>query len=442
MEIHSVLPEERAKDAQGGQLPWGYRYPESSRGLKHTEETGAFGRHRSLRASGSRASRSRAGTTPIRQKENPAVADFGKIFAQEQQGSQPETAATNNSESPRAVEPEAIPTECLLYGYASKNVEWKVLSKFERIVSPSIICEDYPREDPTLFLSSSSPMGYSRAAVVVHRNLTKEALKKSRVYKGGKHWIKVTFDSYPAAEQACFYSPIEIDGHLVHCEMWSGRGPTADIPLPKGSEAANLLGKNSPTKSRTLPSSKSVNFLTGKNSAINGFEQALKNQTLPKSHTMPDIQSLQPQTQDDISIDSTTASSATATGLDIPPQTPTGLRSRSIPNLPSQTTPAGQIISPSQSEFMTAIPSVKRMRVRDISEALPAQPSLTERVLSRLPIVNWFVGGKGGAGSLISDGPVLKDDGSWDAEKNGWYWSFWRGVDSWCGTDFCGLKEE
>ena len=82
------------------------------------------------------------------------------------------------------------------------------------------------------------------------------------------------------------------------------------------------------------------------------------------------------------------------------------------------------------------------MRVRDMSEALPAQPSLLMRVLGSIPLVNWFVGAKGGAGSVISDGPVLKDDGSWDEEKNGWYWGFWRGVDNWCGTDICGMKDE
>ncbi|ETN40063.1 uncharacterized protein HMPREF1541_04338 [Cyphellophora europaea CBS 101466] len=441
MEIHSVLPEERARDTKGDQLPWGYRYPESARGVKHVEETGAFGRHRSMRASGSRASRSRAGTTPVRQKENPAVADFGKIFAHEQRHSQTDTTPAP-SDTSRPAEPEAIPTECLLYGYADKSVEWKVLSKFERIVAPSIICEDYPRDDPNLFLSTSSPMGYSRAAVVVHRNLSKEALKKSHIYKGGKHWIKVTFDSYPAAERACFYSPIDIDGYEVHCEMWSGRGPTADVALPRGSEAANLLSRSSPTKSRTLPTSKSVQFTSGKESAISGFERALQSSTLPRSHTMPDVQYTQAGTQDDMSIDSATASSATATGHEIPPQTPTGLRSRSIPNLPSQTTPVAQMLSPSKSDFMTAIPSAKRMRVRDMSEALPRQPSFAERVLSSLPIVSWFVGGQGGAGEVISDGPVLKEDGSWDEEKNGWYWGFWRGVDGWLGTDFCGMKED
>lgn len=433
-----MLPEERARDSKGDTLPWGYRYPESARGVKQAEETGAFGRHRSLRASGSRASRSRAGTTPVRQKENPAVADFAKLLAKEQTTQiDPSTTSTDTS---RPAEPDAIPTECLLYGYSSKAIEWKVISKFERIVSPSIICEDYPREDPNLFLNTSSPMGYSRSSVVVHKNLSKEALKKSRVYKGGKHWIKVTFDSYPAAERACFYSPIEIDGHMVHCEMWTGRGPTADVAIARGSETANLLSRNSPTKNRTLPNSRSMQF--GKESAISGFERAM--QTLPRSHTMPDVQYDQPpQSQDDISIDSTTASSATATGHNslAAPQTP-NLRSRSIPNLPSQMTPAAQIISPTRSEYMTAIPSAKRMRVRDMSEALPLQPSFTERLLSSLPIVNWFIGSKGGAGEVISDGPVLKEDGSWDYEKNGWYWGFWMGIDSWLGTDFCGIKED
>ena len=280
-------------------------------------------------------------------------------------------------------------------------------------------------------MASNSPLGYSRSSIVVHKSLSKEAMRKSRVYKGGKHWIKVTFDSYPAAERACFYSPIEVDGHMVHCEMWSGRGPTADVPILQGSEIANLVQPNSPTKTRTLPPSKSVQFLSGKESAIAGFERAM--QTLPRSHTLPDVQYGQPETRDDISIDSTTASSATA----IEPVTPApvGLRSRSVPHLPSQVTP-----NPT-SEYMTHIPSVKRAVLRPISEALPKQPSFPERVIRSLPIVSWFISEKGAPGDFISDGPKLKDDETWDP-ANSWYWSFWHRIDRWGGTDFCGLKED
>jgi hypothetical protein len=378
----------------------------------------------------------------VRQKENPAVAEFGRLFAKEQAREDEQVAQhpPTTSEASRPVEPEAVPTECLLYGYANKTVEWKVLSRFEKIVAPSIICEDYPREDPDLYLASNSPLGYSRSSIVVHKNLSKEALKKSRVYKGGKHWIKITFDSHQAAERACYYSPLEMDGHMVYCEVWAGRGPTADVPLLKGSETAKMIARNDPTQSRTLQPSHSAQFLSGKDSAIAGFERAM--QTLPRSHTMPDAQYAQPGTQDDMSISvaSTTASSATATGNEIlTPAPQSGLRSRSVPHLPSQVTP-----DPT-SQYMTHIPSVKKMLLRPISEALPKQPSFSERVIRSLPLVSWFIGGsgeKGAPGDFISEGPILKDDGSWDVEKNGWYWGFWHWLDGWFGTDYCGLSDD
>ncbi len=444
-----MLPEERARDSKGQTLPWAYRTLESvllqhshpftdhflsSSRLKQSDESGSFGRHRSFRATGSRTSRSRAGTTPVRQKDNPAVAEFGRLFAKEQaredeQQDKHTTAAS--TEVGRPAEPEAVPTECLVYGYASKTVEWKVLSRFERIVAPSIICEDYPREDPNLFLASNSPLGYSRSSVVVHKNLSKDALKKSRVYKGGKHWIKITFDSYQAAERACFYSPVDIDGHSVYCEVWQGRGPTADMPILQGSETAGLLSRNNASRARTLPPSQSVQFLSGKDSAIAGFERALR--TLPRSATLPDVQYGQPGTQDDVSVGSATASSATATEP-VPPA-PVGLRSRSVPHLPSQVTP-----DPA-SQYMTHIPSVKKIVLRPISEALPKQPSFSERVILSLPIVSWFIGEKGSASDFIGEGPVLNEDGGWD-ERNGWYWSFWHNIDVWLGTDFCGLRDD
>ena len=61
--------------------------------------------------------------------------------------------------------------------------------------------------------------------------------------------------------------------------------------------------------------------------------------------------------------------------------------------------------------------------------------------------MTWFVGSPekdagGAGGGWISDGPVLKEDGNWDQERNGGYWRFWFTVDGVLGTDFCGLKEE
>lgn len=414
----------------------------SARSARQPEESGPFGRNRSTRATGSRASRTRTGTTPVRQKESSAVSDFGKLFAKEQEREAERTKSTLNTPSADAIEPELVPTECLLYGYAGKSSEWKVLSKFEKIVSPGFICEDYSREDPNLFLSSNSPLAFSRSSIVVRNNLSREAIKKSRVYMGGQHWIKVTFDSYQAAERAIHYSPVEIDGYLVHCEMWSGKGPLADAAMPigpEGQDSASLIRPDSGRKVRTLSASRSANILSGSKSALAGFERAY--QTLPKSQTLPDLQFRQPGALDDASVTSTTASSATATEFSPPPQSPTGtsnLRSRSVPSLPAR-----KVEDLSQSEYMTHI-KVKKAVLRPISEALPPQPSFGERILRSIPIVSWFVGGnKGTAGNagIIGEGPLLREDGSWDP-ANGWYWSFWHNVDYFLKTDFCGLKDD
>lgn len=414
------------------------------------EESGPFGRNRSLRYTGSRSSRTRTGTTPIRQKEDPAVAEFGRLFAKEQVKKEPNsTTNTSISDAPTPfTEPIAVATECLLHGYASKSSEWKVLSKYERIVAPSIICEDYPREDPNLFLSSNSPYAYSKSAIVVHKSLTKDALRKSRIYRGGDHWIKITFDSLQAAEKACFYSPLEIDGYMVFCEMWQGKPPFADTPLLKGSDSANQMQRGA--KMRTLTSSQSTNLLSGRQSAVEGFERVFSSQTLPRSHTMPASQFGYPGSFDSLSNtleSSPTASSATATDAQIPasnlaPPNTSTLRSRSQPSLlnPYHST------TTSHDAPLKLIPSARKMVLRPISEALPPQPSFTTKLRRSIPIISWFIGG-GTAGTteasgIIGDGPVVKEDGSWDEQRNGFYWTFWRAVD-WCvGSDFCGLRDE
>ena len=406
------------------------------------DEIGPLGRNRSIRSSVSRSSRTRTGTTPVRQQENPTVVGFGRLFAKEQAKEEAErsrrstaTPNTSTEDAPRVLEAETVATECLIYGYAGKSSEWKVISRFERAVTPGIICEDYPREDPNLYLSTTSPYGFSKSAVVVHKNLSKDAVKKSRIYRGGDHWIKVTFDSYQAAEKACFYSPLEIDGHLVYCEIWEGRPPFTDQPILKGQEHGDREQHNTNIKLRTLTTSHSINHLSGKDSAVAGFEKALYTQTLPRSHIMPDVQYAQSTTQDDSSVTSTTASSATATGPNPVATAGSGLRSQSTPRLPTQKSRIAE------SQYMTHIPSVKRARLRPVSEALPPQPTVTHRILRGVPVLSWAFGTKDTSTGLIGEGPLLKEDGSWD-EGNGWYWSFWHGVDGWLGTDSCGIRDE
>lgn len=369
------------------------------------------------------------------------MSDFTRIYGTQH----PQTTST--SQTPSDQQLEQRPTECLLYGYATRASEWKVLTKFESVVTPGFICEDYARQDPSLAQNTNSPMAFQRAAVVVRQNLSKEAVEKSRKYKGGNHWIKVTFDSYEAADRACYFSPLEIDGCSVYCEMWNGSGPSNDVPIPKGMDSAGSL--ISQQRART------VGVAGGKASAVAGFEQAISG-TLPRSHTLPDVQYGQPGARDDLDIASSTASSATATavlptspGSLQPPQN--GLRSRSQPNLPSQVDAANALQKNSQ--FMSRAPAIKKAALRPVSEALPPRQSFVERLLRSLPIVNYLLGlnvppatdkegRKTGGGGLIGEGPVIKEDGSWDEQSNGWYWRLWHNIDRLVGSDLCGLKED
>ena len=316
-----------------------------------------------------------------------------------------------------------------------------MLTKYEKI-STGHICEDYPRTDPDVLLH--------RASVIVPPSpLSKDALRKSRTYKGGQHWIKVTFDSYIAAEKACFHSPQEIDGHWVICEMWQGHGPGTDTAILANSQSSNDSSRKQMLHS--LTSSQPMNRHSATQDDIG------RSNTLPRSINLPDVQYAHPGASLDdsstVSNSSTTASSATATNTLSPHQdsaqstglqSPSGpggsnLRSRSVPSLP-----VTNLQNLGSSEYMTAIPTVKRAVLKPISEALAPQPSITEKILRTIPIVNLFFGPNRNEayGGIIGSGPVLREDGSFDEDKNGWYWAFWYRVDNALGTDFCGITGE
>ncbi|KAL1965201.1 hypothetical protein VTN77DRAFT_5955 [Rasamsonia byssochlamydoides] len=408
MEYHFVPPEERARDEKGNLLPWGYVYKDESRNPRRPpEETGPFGRRRNARYDHAR-SRTRTGTPA--KKENPNVAEFSRLFAQQQEeerahSSLPKSSSSSSLEGSRKPI-EKVATECILYGYKNKDSEWKVIDKYERI-SQGLICEDYPRSDPSVTKNYSHLL--SGGDVVIRANLSADANRKAKRYAGGFHWIKVTFDSTTAADRACFYSPQEIDGHLVFCELYHGRGPAEDIPIPKGSVEANRIR---PKAHHTLSSSHSASFLQSK--------EPERTNTMPRSFTMNNLSTVGDVDEEDSQLSTATASSATATATEQAP----ALRHRPVQELKPE------------SEFMTHIPTVRRAVLRPISEALPPQPTLTERVLRSIPILSWFTG------DIVGDGPQFREDGSFDYQKSNLYWRFWYMIDQIFGTDICGLKEE
>ncbi|KAL2844996.1 histidine phosphatase superfamily [Aspergillus pseudoustus] len=370
------------------------------------EESGPFGKRRNARYEHSR-SRTRTGTPA--KKENANVAEFSRLFAQQQEEDKsrntlPKSSSASNLENAR-MQSEKTATECILYGYRSKDTEWKVIDKYER-TSRGMICEDYPRNDPKTSLGYTQLL--SGGDVVIRANLSADANRKSKRYAGGFHWIKVTFDSTAAADRACFYSPLEVDGHHVFCELYHGQGPAEDVPIPVGSTEANRVLAQS---KRTLSTSHSTAFLQNKER---------ERSTLPRSFGMNNLASIA-DADDVFSQESTsTVSSATATGIE-----QSTLQQRHVAKEPQKT-----------SEFMTHAPTVRRTKLRPITEALPPAPTVTERVLRSIPILSWFTG------DIVGDGPQLREDGTFDYDKSNAYWRFWYMVDMVLGTDICGLRED
>ncbi|EED15367.1 hypothetical protein TSTA_048110 [Talaromyces stipitatus ATCC 10500] len=413
MEYHFVPQEERARDDKGNLLPWGYVYKDESRNPRRPpEESGPFGRRRNARYDHAR-SRTRTGTPA--KKENPSVAEFSRLFSKQQEDERtnntlPKSSSSSTLEGSRKVI-EKVATECILYGYKNKETEWKVIDKYERI-SQGMICEDYPRNDPAV--SNKYSQLLSGGDVVIRANLSADANRKSKRYAGGLHWIKVTFDSTIAADRACFFSPQEIDGHLVFCELYHGQGPAEDIPIPKESAEATCTRSKA---HRTLTSSRSTAFLSD-------IEPECS--TLPRSFGMGNLAAIKDIDEGNSQLSTPTASSATATAVAADP--PSSLRQRTIQDTQLEQKP--------ESEFMTHMPNVRRAVLRPISEALPPQPTVTERFLRSIPILSWFTG------DIVGDGPQLGDDGKFDYSKSSFYWRFWFMMDQVLGTDICGLKED
>jgi hypothetical protein len=245
--------------------------------------------------------------------------------------------------------------------------------------------------------------------VVIRANLSADANRKSKQYAGGYHWIKVTFDSTIAADRACFFSPQEIDGYAVHCELYHGRGPAEDIAIPQGSAEGNRRRSKG---HHTLPSSRSASF---------PHSQEPDRSTVPRSFTVNGLTVTGGWGDEGGSqVSSETASSTTAIGTEQAP----ALRHRQVSDVKPQ------------SEFMTHIPTVRRAVLRPINEALPPQPTVTERILRSIPILRWFTG------DIVGDGPQVREDGSFDYEKSTLYWRFWYMIDKLFGTDICNTNEE
>ncbi|KAI5250200.1 hypothetical protein E4T43_00106 [Aureobasidium subglaciale] len=385
MQVHAVPESERALDASGKRLPWGYEFADAEIGRRREpEEKGPFGR--SVRRRG--FSRSKT-ATPARKEdvvrqENMQTEDF--IFAKYkdelkakdpvQPTQKPTDAAAAQAASDAASAKEA--TEVILYGFGPDS-QWAAIEYYERISGGSVY-EDYDRHPPHQRYDHS--LTYSRAKLA-QRSLSQAALRKRNAYRGGDHWIKVTFDSPEAADLATHCSPHPIHGFLVYAELFRGSGPPNDAPIPYSNAGAQIDGPSLPP-------------------------------TFSTRDTLTPTES------------SNTLSSATMTAQ---PTSSTNLTQASNTTALASSTPA-------QKRPMR-IPGATRAVLKPADLAF-AEPSKTvSSSLASWPIINLFVGTKG---DVIGSAVPRTDDGNFDWKNASLYWLIFAWLDYWLGTDMCGLR--
>lgn len=299
------------------------------------------------------------------------------------------------------------PTEVILYGYGSEY-QYAAIEFYES-ASNGRIYEDYDRYPPHPRYSTSLSGQRSQ----IPRSLSQAAIRKINTYEGGNHWIKVTFDSPDAAGLACHYSPHVIHGYVVSAELYRGEGPNADTAVTAAS--ANTVVVDSLRQRRPTRQDSTSNWISTPSQTELAPVTLQKLPRDPKSSTSSD----------------TTVSSATAIG--------SGSGSGTDQTLTLSTS---SLASSQQTLKPLRITNATRAVLLPASSALLPVPPWTTRVFGHWPLIGALFGGDGGNGDIIGGAVPRKDEGGFDWDKASFWWrACWR-LDSWFGTDMCGMKGE
>lgn len=417
---------------------------------RQAEEKGSFGK--STRRRGS--TRTPRTQTPLR-KENPTLDGFEAALRFDAQNS---TQSQSQKSGPTPAQTGAEPThpatlsltkepaQVMLYGYPT-DAQWTAINFYET-VSGGMICEDYERAAPSSRRRYAS--GLSAGNGIPRRALTKAELALARTYRGGRHWIKVTFDSREAAERAVAESPHLLQGHWVYATPFQGAAPAIDAAVPAIDEGVgrDMLGAPRPPSRLSASSTMGAAALGG----IAGLHRAASKQhaTLPRSFiTAAGATDSSPSTIADGGADGsaaapaagyadsdTSATASSATALDTSTRHPAPFNTAN---------PSSEVLapkSPTETELrqrhpatFTHFPDVPRTVLKDASEALLPQPGWMERWVAALAGKGWV------SGDIIGSAVPRREDGAFDWAESSFYWRFWAWVDECFGTDFCGMRE-
>ncbi|QSZ36630.1 hypothetical protein DSL72_006511 [Monilinia vaccinii-corymbosi] len=417
--LHNVPDEECYVGEDGIRRPYAMLFPgkdgnpAAARIRRTVPETGSFGKS-------TRRSRSRAGTTALK-KEDPTLLAADAIFAasfarraaatsesgtSQRKSSLPPSYLQNNlrdgnalvaidghaGASSRFVHRE--PTEVILRGFAPEH-QWAAIGEYERIAGH--ICEDYPRDAPLDQRRYKADL--RDHAVLRRRPMTLEERAKALKYAGGKHWIKITFESAEAAEAAIEASPQAVLGYLVHAELYRGAPPAKDelgiSTIPPSRSSRSKVNKHRFDPGPLLPD----------------IERPRQQFGLPRSWTTPEMSQIGRNLHFEERDESPEGSQATTHTTDSTSTLVGGSFA-----LQQRASYAGSATSETPSIYCRKIPTAYRLQLHPADEALLPQKSYGQQVLSKIPLLNWF------SADIIGDTVPRTDTGEFDWAKASLYW--------------------
>ena len=385
-------------------------------------EKGSFGKS-------TRRSRSKTATPARREDPTAAAADvvFESWKTQQANGSK-STATTpqrNSSSQPNLLaqnlddaavsSPVRIqhkePTEIILRGYRSPQQQYAAINHYEELAGR--ICEDYARDPPIenrRYKSELRDPAFTRRGA-----LTAEERVKVNRADGGEHWIKVTFESAQAADTAIYSSPQKILGHLVYAEPYHGIPPARDEAVPDPVTAAGEL-LTAARRSEDAHRYRSLHGLPPRGPPRPAQSGAA---TLPKSFTTSNLPG-----ELDLSPPRSHASSRTVeTGTMVTESTSETVRDGGALAAGARPRAALAPADGGGDEFCRAI-KVRKAKLLSADQALLPQMSYTQRVLGKVPFLQWF------SGSMIGNEVPRTDAGDFDWDRASLYWKLIWWLDS------------
>ena len=318
------------------------------------------------------------------------------------------------------------PTQVMIYGYSPES-QWAAIQYYES-VSGGMICEDYEREAPDERRRHHTGVWYG--GYTLPRTLTKAERTMAMQYKGGLCWIKVTMDSVEAAQRAIFGSPHLIQGHWVYAKLYTGEKYEPDEQIMMMDDDRQDGQLSGPKPSTRLFQSSSASFSTSTKPRSAGPTNI--SATVPRSNkfNIDGVEDSQ-QTDEDISLSSSTASSATAVSHDQPQAR---LKTVSRPDSRGQIDITFNPTRQPPTTF-THFPDTARTVLKPVAEAFLPQPSWSERAVRRLIGSGWV------PGDIIGIAVPRLENGEFDWSTASFYWKTCHWVDTRFGMDLCGMKE-